>query len=215
MYLGYVSPRPEMPRAARIVYPGVPHHITQRGNRRQHVFFSDEDKLLYLRLLSKWAAKAGLKIWAYCLMNNHVHHVAVPEAEDSLAVTFGETHKAYTRLINERQDWRGFLWQGRFTSFPMDVPYLYRAVRYDELNPVRAKIVQDAVDYQWSSARAHVLGERNPLLTPNPLSMSGREWAAYLKEGLIDSEIEMFRRHIGTAMPLGDEDFVRRMGTRT
>lgn len=201
-----------MPRTARIVYPGVPHHITQRGNRRQPVFFSDEDKALYLQLLSKWSDKAGLKIWAYCLMDNHVHHVAVPETEDSLAVAFGETHKAYTKIINEREDWRGFLWQGRFTSFPMDMPYLYRAVRYDELNPVLAKIVQDAAGYQWSSARAHVLGEHDPLLTQTPLLMSRHEWAVYLKEGLVDAEVEMFRNHIAKASPLGDEGFLKRIG---
>ena len=201
-----------MPRTARFVYPGAPHHITQRGNRRQRVFFSEEDKKLYLRLLSKWAEKAGLKIWAYCLMNNHVHHVAVPETEDSLAAAFGETHKAYTKIINEREDWRGFLWQGRFRSFPMDVPYLYRAVRYDELNPVRAKIVQYAVDYHWSSARAHVFGEHNPLLAQTPLRMSGHEWEDYLKEGMIDAEVEMFRNHTAAASPLGNESFLKKIG---
>jgi len=201
-----------MPRCARIVFPGVPHHITQRGNRRQRVFFSDDDKALYLRLFSRWAEKAGLRIWAYCLMDNHVHHVAVPETEDGLAVAFGETHKAYTKIINEREEWRGFLWQGRFTSFPMDMPYLYRAVRYDELNPVRAKIVHNAVDYRWSSARAHVLGEHDPLLTQTPLSMSGREWADYLREGMSDAEVEMFRNHTAKACPLGDEGFLKRIG---
>jgi putative transposase len=207
-----------LPRAARIVYPGVPHHITQRGNRRQRVFFSDEDKALYLRLLSGWAEKAGLIIWAYCLMDNHVHHVAVPETEASLAIAIGETHKAYTRVINEREGWRGFLWQGRFSSFPMDVPYLYRAMRYDELNPVRAGIVENAADYPWSSARAHILGEQNGLLSPNPLDLNGREWAAYLREGLVENETEMFRKHTQSGIPLGNEDFLirlGRMGTRT
>ena len=201
-----------MPRAARIVYPGVPHHITQRGNRRQRVFFSDEDRALYLRLLSKWSEKAGMVIWAYCLMDNHVHQVTVPEREDSLAVALSETHKAYTRIINGREGWRGFLWQGRFSSYPMDMPYLYRAIRYDELNPVRAKIAESAADYVWSSARAHVLGDWNPLLSPNPLGMNGREWAAYLKKGMIESEIEVFRGHIRTGIPLGDEDFLKSMG---
>jgi putative transposase len=202
-----------MPRAARIVYPGVPHHITQRGNRRQRVFFSDEDKTLYLRLLSGWAEKAGLSIWAYCLMDNHVHHVAVPKTEASLAVAIGETHKAYTKIINEREGWRGFLWQGRFSSFPMDVPYLYRAMRYDELNPVRAGIVENAADYPWSSAKAHISGERNELLSKNPLGMNGREWTAYLREGLVEDETEMFRKHVQSGSPLGDEDFLRRLGT--
>ncbi len=196
-----------MPRAARIVYPGVPHHITQRGNRRQSVFFSDDDKALYLRLLAKWAAKAGLTIWAYCLMDNHVHHVAVPERVSSLAEAIGQTHKAYTRIINEREVWRGFLWQGRFGSFPMDEPYLYRAMRYDELNPVRAKIVQDPAEYRWSSARCHIMGLPDPLVAGNPLGMSGREWAAYLKEGLMESEISLFRAHIKKSTPIGSEDF--------
>ena len=201
-----------MPRAARIVFPGVPHHITQRGNRRQPVFFTDDDKALYLRLLSKWAQKAGLILWAYCLMDNHVHHVGVPQSETSLAGAIGETHKAYTKIINEREGWRGFLWQGRFSSYPMDVPYLYRAMRYDELNPVRAKIVENAADYRWSSARAHIFEEQNPLLARNPLGMNGREWAAYLKEGMVDAEIEMFRNHGATSSPLGDEGFLKRIG---
>ena len=201
-----------MPRTARIVIPGVPHHITQRGNRRQRVFLSDGDKSLYLRLLAKWAEKSGLHLWAYCLMDNHVHHVAVPLKETSLADGIGETHKAFTKVINEREGWRGFLWQGRFTSYPMDDPYLYRAMRYDELNPVRAKLVENPVDYQWSSARAHVLGEANPLLTRVPLGMNGKEWAIYLREGLIESETKLFRDHSRGATPLGGEDFFRRIG---
>jgi putative transposase len=201
-----------MPRAARIVIPGIPHHITQRGNRRQRVFFSDDDKALYLRLFSKWAEKSGLIVWAYCLMDNHVHHVAVPFKEASLAGAIGQTHKAYTKVINEREGWRGFLWQGRFSSYPMDDPYLYRAMRYDELNPVRAKIVENATEYNWSSARAHVFGEANPLLARTPLGMNGQEWAIYLREGLIKSEIRLFRDHSGSTTPLGDEDFFRRIG---
>lgn len=201
-----------MPRAARIVIPGVPHHITQRGNRRQRVFFADDDKALYLRLFSKWAEKSGLIVWAYCLMDNHVHHVAVPRKESSLAEAVGKTHKAYTKIINEREGWRGFLWQGRFSSYPMDEPYLYRAMRYDELNPVRAKVVENAVDCYWSSARAHVLGEANPLLARTPLGMNGQEWAIYLREGLIESETRLFRDHSGGTTPLGGEDFFRRIG---
>ena len=201
-----------MPRTARIIYPGVPHHITQRGNRRQLVFFSDEDKAFYLRLLSKWADKAGLILWAYCLMDNHVRHVAVPKREDSLAVALGETHKAYTKSINEREGWHGFLWQGRFGSFPMDEPYLYRAMRYDELNPVRARLVEDPAAYRWSSARAHVLGEPDPMIGRNPLGMSGRDWAAYLREGLAESEMNLFRDHNARLKPLGNEDFLRKIG---
>jgi putative transposase len=183
-----------MPRAARFVVPNVPHHIIQRGNRCQPVFFCNDDRIFYLRLLAKWGRISGLAFWAYCLMDNHVHLVAVPAREDSLAVGLGETHKAYTKAINEREAWRGFLWQGRFKSYPMDEQYLYRAIRYVELNPVRAKIVEDPADYPWSSARAHILGENNASLSHNPLGMKGNEWAAYLREGLIESEAEFFRR---------------------
>lgn len=103
--------------------------IFQRGNRRQTVFFRTSDYLEYLRLLSEWCKKEKVAVWAYCLMPNHVHLVVVPEMERSLARTLGEVHRRYTRMINFRKDWRGFLWQGRFASFPLDDEYLYRVIR--------------------------------------------------------------------------------------
>jgi len=202
----------EMPRSARIVIPGIPHHVMQRGNRRQNVFFSDDDKSYYLRLLRKWGNIAGLAIWAYCLMDNHVHFVAVPLWTTSLAAAFGQTHMAYTKTINARHGWEGFLWQGRYLSYPMDDPYLYRAMRYVELNPVRANVVEHAADYPWSSARSHIFGEENALLSQNSLGLNRREWADYLAEGLIESETELFRGHANSAKPLGDENFLRKIG---
>ncbi len=183
-----------MPRAARFVVPNVPHHIIQRGNRCQPVFFSDDDRAFYLGLLAKWGRISGVTLWAYCLMDNHVHLVAIPAEKHSLAVGLGETHKAYTKAINEREGWRGFLWQDRFRSYPMDETYLYRAIRYVELNPGRAKIVTNPADYAWSSARAHIFGKKNALISHDSLGMNGNEWAAFLKEGLIDTEAELFRR---------------------
>jgi putative transposase len=94
----------------------------------------------------------------------------------------------------------------------MDEPYLYRAMRYAELNPVRAKVVQDPTDYRWSSARAHVLGKPDQMIGRNPLGMSGREWTAYLKEGLVESETNLFRDHNARSTPLGSEDFLRKIG---
>ena len=194
-----------MPRAARFVVPNVPHHIIQRGNRCQRVFFSDDDKAFYLKLLAKWGRISGIALWAYCLMDNHVHLVAVPADNRSFAIGLGETHKAYTRVINKREGWHGFLWQGRFQSYPMDMQYLYRAIRYIELNPIRAKIVENPADYSWSSARNHILGKQCPFLSPNALDMSGAEWAAYLREGLAESETKFFRR----------QSFSYKLGTRT
>ena len=144
-----------MPRTARLVIPDVPHHVIQRGNRRQPVFFKDEDRSFYLALLLKWSNIARFSIWAYCLMENHVHCVGVPLLSTSLALTFAEVHKRYSFVINKRYGWRGYLWQGRFLSYPMDEIYLYRGIRYVELNPVRAGLVPIATDYPWSSARAH------------------------------------------------------------
>ncbi len=119
-----------MARLARIVVPGCPHHLIQRGNRRQRVFFSEEDRGFYLTLLGRQAKKCGIAIWAFCLMENHVHLIAVPKAEDSFARGIGELHRQYTLVVNTREGWKGFLWQGRFISYPLDEGHTYAAVRY-------------------------------------------------------------------------------------
>ena len=149
-----------MARLARLVVPGLPHHVTQRGNRRQQTFFCEEDYAAYLELMAEWCAKRGVEIWAYCLMPNHVHLVAVPQSKDGLRRAIGEAHRRYTRRINFREKWRGYLWQGRFASFVMDEPYLLAAARYVELNPLRANLVADAAEWPWSSAGAHLWRRR-------------------------------------------------------
>src|SRR3990172_7668648 len=133
-----------MVRIARIVIPGLPHHVIQRGNRRQPVFFRTSDFEAYLRILKEQSAKFGISFWAYCLMANHVHLIAIPDSEESFAHGIAETHRRYTRMVNFRENWRGYLWQGRFSSYPLDETYLYAAVRYVERNPVRAGIVTKA-----------------------------------------------------------------------
>ena len=127
-----------MARLARVVVPRVPHHVTQRGNRRQQTFFCDEDHVAYLGLLGEWLPRRGVELWAYCLMPNHVHLVAVPESADGLRRAIGEVHRRYSRRVNFREGWRGHLWQGRFASFPMDDAHTLDAARTIELNPVRA-----------------------------------------------------------------------------
>jgi len=148
-----------MARLARIVVPDCPHHIVQRGNRRQNVFFNENDRHFYLETLNENAKKYGIVFWAYCLMSNHVHFIAVPKNEDSFARGLGQAHKKYSRYINKREGWTGHLWQSRFLSFPLNEAYLYAAVRYVENNPVRAGIVDRAEDFAWSSARVHIAGE--------------------------------------------------------
>ena len=124
-----------MPRMARVVVPGYPHHATQRGNRRQNVFFSDRDYTTYLSIMLQAITRARVTVWAYCLMPNHCHWIVVPQDSDGLRQFFAEGHRRYTTAINRRNGWRGHLWQERFHSFVMDEPHLLAAVRYVETNP--------------------------------------------------------------------------------
>ena len=133
---------PTMARLARVIAPGMPHHVTQRGNRRQQTFFGKEDYQHYLELISRFCRAEQVAIWAYRLMPNHVHLIVVPQSAESLRRAIGEAHRRYTRRINFREGWRGHLWQGRFASFVMDEDHLLTAARYVELNPVRAGLVQ-------------------------------------------------------------------------
>ena len=119
-----------MARLARVVLPNYPHHITQRGNRRQDVFFHAEDYAKYLDLISQWCREEGIAIWSYCLMTNHVHLIVTPEEGADLSRAIDEGHRRYTRYTNFREGWRGYLWQGRFASFPMDEPYLLSAAAH-------------------------------------------------------------------------------------
>jgi putative transposase len=200
-----------MARLARVVIPGLPHHITQRGNRRQQTFFVEEDYRAYLELMRDWCRKEGVEVWSYCLMPNHIHLIAVPSTEDGLRWAIGEAHRRYTRRINFREQWRGYLWQGRFASFVMDEPYLVAAARYVELNPVRAQLVAQAGDWPWSSARAHLSGQDDCLAKVAPLLATIPDWNAFLQSAVPEEELRQMRRHGRTGRPLGDETFVGRL----
>lgn len=175
-----------MPRGARIVVPEMPHHVVQRGNRKQQVFFTEGDFEYYLYLLEEQARKNAVRIWAYCLMSNHVHLIAVPEDKEGLTRTMAITHRLYTLRINKRFDWKGFLWQGRFSSFPMNEKYLVAAIRYVERNPVRAGLVDKAEDYLYSSAKAHIHRSKDPLLSHCYLLDEIRNWSEFLQ--VVDNE---------------------------
>lgn len=200
-----------MPRVARVVAEGMPHHVIQRGNRRQQVFFGDDDREYYLKQLFDKCRRYEMDIWAYCLMDNHVHLIVVPKKEESLAKTVGETHKFYTRMINFKKGWRGYLWEGRFKSFVLDEAYLWACLRYVERNPVRAKMVRRAEDYRWSSAWAHVHRTPNELLSECFVLEEVDDWAAYLSEDEQEEDLKLFRRHGETGRPLGDANFLDRL----
>ena len=203
-----------MARLARVVAPGVPHHVTQRGNRRQQVFFGDDDYRTYKALLAEGCRAAGVAVWAYCLMPNHVHLILVPAEADGLRAALGEAHRRYTRHVNFREGWRGYLWQGRFASVPMDEPYLLAAARYVELNPVRAKLVRRARDWRWSSARAHLDRRDDDLVQVRPLLDLTADWRAFLAGGLRADEREAIRAGERTGRPLGSDRFMARLERR-
>jgi putative transposase len=200
-----------MARIARVVAAGVPHHVTQRGNRRQKTFFSDSDYASYRALLAESCRKSGVGVWAYCLMPNHVHLILVPRDEDGLRAALSETHRRYSRGVNFREGWRGYLWQGRFSSFPMDENYLFACARYVELNPVRAKLAARARDWNWSSARAHLSGRNDELVKVSPLLERVGDWGAFLREGLDGAAREAIRASERTGRPLGSPAFVRKL----
>lgn len=197
-----------MPRIARVVVPGLPHHIIQRGNRRQPVFFSDDDRKVYLDYLCMYAKPAGINIWAYCLMDNHVHIIAVPKQGTSFADGFSESQKRYSRRINFRENWRGHLWEGRFKSYPLSEAHLHAAIRYVERNPVRAKIVKHAWEYPWSSAKTHVEKINDKIVDSNFVSDEIKNWAGYLSGEDDGSDLTLLRSHCNTGRPLGDKSFI-------
>jgi len=173
-------------------------------------FFDDEDYEVYLRLMREWCDAASIEVWAYCLMPNHVHLVVVPESEDCLARGIGEAHRRYTRHINFKKGWKGYLWQGRFASFAMDEDYQLAACRYVELNPVRAKMVERPEDYRWSSARAHLSGKDDELVKVKPMLDRVSSWSELLASG--DQALyDQVRMHERTGRPLGGERFMEKM----
>ena len=200
-----------MARLARIVVPGVPHHIVQRGNRRQNVFFGDADKNAYLELISNACAKHGVDIWSWCLMSNHVHFIAVPAAEDSLSNCFSDAHVRYTRRINLREKWKGHLWQGRFSSSPLDERYLLAAVRYVERNPVRAKMVRLPWEYEFSSAPYHIGARDVDPLIRNDRTLQNliENWLDYLHDQDAEDDLSRIRKEESGGRPIGSEAFIK------
>jgi putative transposase len=211
-----------MARIARIVVPGVPHYVTQRGTGGLEVFFGDEDYGAYVELLAESCAEARTACWAYCLMPDQLHLILVPKHEDGLRAALGETHRRYTRRINQRENWYGHLWQERFHSFPMDKAWLGPGARYIELSPVKAGLVRRARDWRWSSARAHLAGESDSLVKAAPLLKRLGDWrgllaarrgaAATAEEAAATARLE---RHGRTGRPLGGAAFISRLETLT
>ena len=204
-----------MPRLARTVFAGIPHHITQRGNRREDVFFTDEDRNNYLNWLKTYCQKHRVDILAYCLMTNHVHLVATPQTEDGLQRALKPLHMRYAQMINRKHGWNGHLWQGRFFSSPLDEPYLWAAIRYVERNPVRAKMVKRAEQYPWSSAAAHCQLVEDKVLTRKAIWLKQinqiADWRTWLAEGDEPDKLNTLRQHVNKGLPCGSQSFVSKL----
>jgi putative transposase len=199
-----------MSRLSRVVLPGIPHHVTQRGNRRQKTFFNADDYRAYIALLAAASRRHDSEVWAWCLMPNHVHLIITPATPDGLRASLGEAHRRYTRRINFREGWRGHLWQERFHSFPMDESHLLAALRYVELNPVKAGLVEHAPDWPWSSARARLTSANDGLTHPTALDGLVTDWPAFWTDTPDAADTgDLLRRHSRTGRPLGNEAFIR------
>ena len=195
-----------MSRIARVVIPGLPHHVTQRGNRRMKTFFCENDYEAYIDLMAEWCGECGVEVWGYCLMPNHIHMMAVPAEETGLARAIGEAHRRYSRMVNFREGWRGHLFQERFASFPMDEQHAYYAGRYIEMNPVRAKLKKFPEHWRYSSARAHLAKKDDRLVRVKPLLEMVDDWRGYLHE--CDEAWDFIRSHERSGRPLGSAEFV-------
>mgnify|MGYP002700192101 CR=1 FL=1 len=200
-----------MPRIARNVFPGIPHHITQRGNRREDVFFEDEDRLLYLQWLEQYCQKFDVDVLVYCLMTNHVHLVLVPNSPEGLQNVLKPLHMRYAQYINKKMGWKGHLWQGRFFSSALDDAYTCSAIRYVERNPVSAGMLMQAENYLWSSAASHCGLRACSFLAKPPAAlgaMSGSEWAEWLAVPELDETLIVLRKHVEKGLPCGDDGFI-------
>ncbi len=200
-----------MARISRIVVPGYPHHITQRGVRSMDVFHSDEDRRQYLLFLAEEATRYGVDILAWCLMTNHVHFIAIPHHKASLSRGFGEGHRRYTRMKNFSQGVRGYLFQGRFGSCVLDEQHFVAAARYVLMNPVSSGMVNTPCEYMWSSARFHAgLTENDPLVKDRTLMGLITSWQEFIAVE-DDGKARHLRRVTQTGRPAGSDDFIQRI----
>lgn len=206
-----------MPRRARVHLPGLPLHIVQRGHNRDACFYSEGDYVAYKQWLGEALLATGCQLHAYVLMTNHVHLLLSPPESPAVAQLMVALGRRYVQYINRTYGRSGTLWESRYKSSLVDADaYLLVCQRYIELNPVRAAMVVDPVDYRWSSYRANALGQHDALLTPHPLYMGlGKDEAkrldtyrALFRSALDQESIGDIRLALNQGQPLGGSRFV-------
>jgi REP-associated tyrosine transposase len=194
-------PYKPMVRPLRQVVPTFPHHIRHRGVRKDVIFHEDSDYFVYLRSLRNACVEFLVKIWAYALMTNHVHLIAVPEDRTAISRALQRTHTTYAEYFNGKYGFVGHVWESRPQMSVMDDTYARNAIRYVERNPVRAGLVQRAEDYLWSSAAAHCGLRDDPLLSPNPYASEIAQWSEWLKIDQTEEELREIRSHLSSGRP--------------
>jgi len=200
-----------MARLARVVIPGHPHHVTQRGNGRARTFFGDGDYALYRDLLADNCRMADVEVWAWCLMPNHVHLILVPSDPDGLRRALARVHRSYAGSIQARRKRSGHFWQGRFGAVAMDEEHLAAALRYVSLNPVRARLVERAQDWRWSSTRAHLRNKDDGVTALKPIRERFPQFADLIES---EPEADLFdglRAAETIGRPLGSDRFLARL----
>lgn len=198
-----------MPRIARIVAVGYPHHITQRGNYQQKTFVETADYFRYIRWLNEYSEKHNLSLCSFCLMPNHVHFIAIPNEDDSLSKTFSGCHTRYANYFNKKNKTAGHLWQGRFYSCVLDEAHLYAAIKYVENNPVRSGLVKSADEWEWSSAKFHINGSPSPLALSNINNIVEiSNWKEFLCQSDDKTTAMKIKANTLSGKPLGSEAFV-------
>lgn len=207
-----------MARIARVVVPGLPHHITQRGNYQQDTFIDDTDRKRYLSLVEEYSKKHGVSLLSYCLMSNHVHYIAIPEEKDSLARAFKTAHMRYSQYFNKKVGIFGHLWQGRFYSCVLDELYLMNTARYIERNPIRGGLAKKPWDWRWSSAVSHINNGKEGIVKLGDLfsiiDMNYEKWRLYIDEKEDSKKIDEIKKHTMTGRPLGAEEFIKKLERR-
>ena len=204
-----------MARLARLVVPGLPHHVTQRGNGRARTFFGDADYALYRDLLAASCRAAGVAVWAWVLMPNHVHLVLVPEDADGLRRALAQVHRRYAGHVHARERRTGHFWQGRFGAVAMDEAHLGAALRYIALNPVRARLAAQPEDWRWSSIHAHLGAREDGVTAVAPVLTRYPRFAELIASGPDEEAFARLRRAETVGRPLGDEGFIGRLEALT
>jgi putative transposase len=207
-----------MGRLARVIAVDVPHHLTQRGNDRRYILECDVDRVTYLSWLRENVELYRVSLLGYCLMSNHVHLIAVPSTADTLSQALKQTHGRYASYWNTVHRASGHVWQGRYYSCPLDEPHLWEALRYTELNPLRARLVLKPESWPWSSAASHCgIKAADEWLSLKRWRdhWTAPSWREYLAAGELESQLAAIRLRTHTGRPWGSAEFIHGLETTT